>query len=126
MSEIERCGLQTIYETPYTCTYCGDHIAVGWAFCPECGTATGQGAAELDREKNPLTWNERINQMTVEDKADYALTFDMCAAELQNPHDFCDDKYLYKTGMQHNGRYHDCRQCWIDKLNSPYTEGETK
>jgi len=52
MSEIERRGLQTIYETPYTCTYCGDHIASGWAFCPECGTATGQGAAELDREKN--------------------------------------------------------------------------
>ena len=33
-------GLQTIYFTPYSCDYCGDHIAVGWAFCPECGHRT--------------------------------------------------------------------------------------
>ena len=33
-------GLQTIYFTPYLCDYCGDHIAVGWAFCPECGHRT--------------------------------------------------------------------------------------
>ena len=55
MSEIEHRGLQTIYETPYSCSYCGDHIAIGWAFCPECGTPTGKKPAELDREKNPLT-----------------------------------------------------------------------
>lgn len=64
MSEIERCGLQTIYETPYTCTYCGDHIAVGWAFCPECGTSTGQGDAELEREKNELTCEGCANMPT--------------------------------------------------------------
>ena len=85
---------------------------------------TGVGISQTT--STPLTWNERINQMTAEEKAEYALTFDMCAAELRKPYGFCDDKYLYKTGMQHNGRFHDCRQCWIDKLNSPYTEGATK
>ena len=40
------CGLQTIYCTPYSCEYCGDHIAVGWAFCPECGTPTKQKCYE--------------------------------------------------------------------------------
>ena len=35
-------GLQTIYFTPYSCEYCGDHIAIGWSYCPECGTPTNQ------------------------------------------------------------------------------------
>ena len=45
------CGLQTIYCTPYSCEYCGDHIAVGWAFCPECGTPTKQKRYEPRGEK---------------------------------------------------------------------------
>lgn len=39
-SEPKMLGLQTIYFTPYSCEYCGDHIAIGWAFCPECGHST--------------------------------------------------------------------------------------
>lgn len=82
--------------------------------------------SEKASEKPCMTWNERINQMTVEEKADVALNLNLCAGELRKPYDLCDEKYLYASGMQHNGRFHDCRQCWIDKLNSPYTEGETK
>jgi len=34
-------GLKTEYETPHECAHCGEHIAEGWSFCPECGTPTG-------------------------------------------------------------------------------------
>ena len=88
--------------------------------------ATSEHATQIDITEKPLTWNERINQMTVEEKADVALNLNLCAGELRKPYDLCDEKYLYASGMQHNGRFHDCRQCWIDFLNSPYTEGATK
>ena len=60
--------------------------------------------------KPPLTWNERINQMTVEEKADVAVIMSKrCARALEK--ESCPDLT--------------CWQCFIEFFNSPYTEGET-
>ena len=66
--------------------------------------------AEVSRQENaPLTWNERINQMTVEEKADVAVILSKrCARALEK--ESCPDLT--------------CWQCFIEFLNSPYTEGE--
>ena len=59
----------------------------------------------------PMTWNERINQMTVEEKADVAVILSKrCARALKK--ESCPDLT--------------CWQCFIEFFNSPYTEGETK
>ena len=72
-----------------------------------------------------MTWNERINQMTVEEKARYLCNYvGQCANERgKPPFAFCDKKYLLDTPKEN--QYHDCLRCWEDYLNSPYTEGET-
>ena len=60
----------------------------------------------------PLTWNERINQMTVEEKATLFQ------------HDDC---FIYKlTGTAYCDRHLGCEECTKQFLNSPYTEGEMK
>jgi hypothetical protein len=66
----------------------------------------------LSRDGNaPLTWNERINQMTVEEKADVAVIISKrCSTALEK--ESCPDLT--------------CWQCFIEFLNSPYTEGATK
>ena len=62
-------------------------------------------------EKTTLTWNERINQMTVEEKADVAVILSKrCARALEK--ESCPDLT--------------CWQCFIEFLNSPYIEGEKK
>ena len=33
-------GLQTTYDTPYSCKHCMEHLAADWSFCPECGAPT--------------------------------------------------------------------------------------
>lgn len=48
-------GLQTIYFTPYSCEYCGDHLAIGWAFCPECGHQTKNKIAATEPKGEPKT-----------------------------------------------------------------------
>ena len=67
--------------------------------------------AELEREKNPLTWNERINQMSAEEKGEFFATFD-CRMTFDEDYD-C-------------GKHKGCKPCMIDFFNSPYTEGATK
>ena len=60
----------------------------------------------------PLTWNERINQMTVEEKAPLFQ------------HNDC---FIYKlTGTAYCDRHSECEECTKQFLRSPYTEGETK
>lgn len=66
--------------------------------------------AELARQdKKPLTWNERINQMTVEEKVEFLMSFENCANSV-NPSFKC-----YASN--------DCDECLKKFLNSPYTEG---
>ena len=66
--------------------------------------------AEQTRQENAqMTWNERINQMTVEEKADVAVILSKrCARALKK--ESCPDLT--------------CWQCFIEFFNSPYTEGE--
>ena len=68
--------------------------------------------AELDREKNPPTWNERINQMTVEEKAKHFEP--VCVKGIAGA-DFTTCRFEK-----------DCSECLKEYLASPYTEGETK
>ena len=66
---------------------------------------------QREEDMSPLTWNERINQMTVEEKADVAVILSKrCARALEK--ESCPDIT--------------CWQCFIEFLNSPYTEGETE
>ena len=66
---------------------------------------------EMEVAGKPLTWNERINQMGAEEKADVAVILSKrCARALEK--ESCPDLT--------------CWQCFIEFLNSPYTEGETK
>ena len=68
---------------------------------------------KLDREKNaPLTWNERINQMTIDEKVEWLNGSDYCRVT-EIPIFECD-------------AYKDCKECMRAFLNSPYTEGATK
>ena len=65
--------------------------------------------SEKASEKGCMTWNERINQMTVEEKADVAVIISKrCSTALEK--ESCPDLT--------------CWQCFIEFLNSPYTEGE--
>lgn len=65
-----------------------------------------------EQDKKPLTWNERINQMTVDEKVTLFQ------------HDDC---FIYKlTGTAYCDRHLGCEECTKQFLNSPYTEGETK
>lgn len=67
--------------------------------------------AELDREKNPLTWNERINQMTVEEKVLMLNDLGLCLVGKDTPISNCK-------------REDACTACLTEWLNSPYTKGE--
>lgn len=66
--------------------------------------------SELDRQENPLTWNERISQMTVEEKA--GIIYRGCPPPPS-------EKLNYGCDVSK-----ECSKCWIAFLNSPYTEGE--
>ena len=70
-----------------------------------------------EMESKPLTWNERINQMTVEEKAEFLDGMFVCVDGLN------------RASSEHCGM-RTCKRCWIEKLTSeyysPYTEGETK
>ena len=65
--------------------------------------------AELSRQENaPLTWNERINQMTVEEKGEFFAMFN-CPISLQSGYD-C-------------SKHANCTECMTAFFASPYTEG---
>ena len=76
-------------------------------------TALAALRAELSRQENaPLTWNERINQMTVSEKADWMKDNDFCIV-MKLPENGCFE-------------FNSCTECLETWLNSPYTEGVTK
>ena len=68
--------------------------------------------AELDREKNPMTWNERINQMTLEEKAIWLYNMDVCRVS--------------SISIEECNSFRHCVECMKSMLASPYTEGEKK
>ena len=67
-------------------------------------------------KKSCMTWNERINQMTVDEKL--ATIFGLNSGcpfdqfEIDKPDNWCETRK--------------CKDCKRDFLNSPYTEGENK
>ena len=67
---------------------------------------------EMESEEKPMTWNERINQMTVEEKAEWIKEYLFDSA--------CEGVCMY------NGCNGACTENIIAFFNSPYTEGETK
>ena len=72
--------------------------------------------AEMESAEKPLTWNERINQMTVEEKA---------KALLVRTSPYMVYEYYALDGKRFIDR-DDAIEHNMNLLNSPYTEGETK
>ena len=67
---------------------------------------------EMEVAGKPLTWNERINQMTVEEKVEWLNCTEFCR--------------VTDIPIEECNSYNDCKECMRAFLNSPYTEGETK
>ena len=65
---------------------------------------------KLEREKNPLTWNERINQMTVEEKATWLYDMDVCR--------------LSSISVEECNSYRHCTECMKNMLNSAAEVGK--
>ena len=72
--------------------------------------------AELEREKNPMTWNERINQMTVEELADFVPTLALVNERAR--------RYASKRSPLGHVVIRLMKKYTRKFLNSPYTEGE--
>ena len=86
-----------------------DMIDIALAQIAEIESKQNNALSEKASEKGCMTWNERINQMTVEEKADVAVILSKrCARALEK--ESCPDLT--------------CWQCFIEFFNSPYTEGE--
>ena len=66
--------------------------------------------AEMEKAQKPLTWNERINQMTVDEKAKWLYDLDVCRVS--------------SISIDECNSYRHCTECMRNMLNSPYTEGE--
>jgi len=67
--------------------------------------------SEKASEKGCMTWNDRINQMTVEEKAKWLYDLDVCRVS--------------SISIDECNSYRHCTECMRNMLNSPYTEGET-
>ena len=73
--------------------------------------------AELARQdKKPLTWNERINQMTVEELADFVPTLALVNERAR--------RYASKRSPLGHVVIRLMKKYTRKFLNSPYTEGE--
>ena len=71
---------------------------------------------EMEVAGKPLTWNERINQMTAEEKRKL-MTENLTA---------CVYKKFNKSVPIGACSKKKCGDCWEEFFASPYTEGETK
>ena len=67
--------------------------------------------SELTANSTPMTWNDRINQMTVEEKGEFFAMFN-CPTSLQSGYD-C-------------SKHANCIECMTAFFASPYTEGAIK
>jgi hypothetical protein len=93
-----------------TCNWIIDTLTAQIA---EMESKQNNALSEKAIEKGCLTWNERINQMTAEEKA--KLIDDLT------------NECPYALGYSHQNpcaHYEECQECWLEFLNSPYTEGE--
>ena len=115
MNEIERYAGLTISDKPAlleakSTGYRTTHLwSNGLRYLVNIDVALAQ-IAEMESAEKPMTWNERINQMTVEEKAKWMSERGYC------PENFLDCDM-----------YEDCKACWKAVLASPYspyTEGE--
>ena len=70
-----------------------------------------KSATVIPVSEKPLTWNERINQMTVEEKARYLSRVTITCPP---------NASTRKTPCKQCG----CVECWTEYLASPYPEGE--
>jgi len=70
----------------------------------------------------PLTVFDAIRGMSVEEIAKYQCSYvGQCCHEIgKPPYEPCEKTYA--LSMPRDGQYHDCLQCWVDYLNSPYTK----
>jgi len=71
--------------------------------------ATSKHATQLDLTDKPLTWNERINQMTLEEKAIWLYNMDVCRVS--------------SISIEECNSFRHCVECMKSMLASPYTEG---
>lgn len=67
---------------------------------------------EMESAEKPLTWNERINQMTLEEKAIWLYNMDVCRVS--------------SISIEECNSFRHCVECMKSMLASPYTEGEKK
>ena len=84
-----------------------------------------------EMESKPLTWNERINQMTVEEKARYFVYEDTLIdwEDDYNGDSTSTETPIYRSLLASDMFFYseqDAIDATIELLNSPYTEGATK
>ena len=65
--------------------------------------------AEMESAEKPLTWNERINQMTLDEKAKWLYDLDVCRVS--------------SISIDECNSYRHCIDCMKNMLAGPYTEG---
>ena len=93
-------GFQTVY-----------NVNIALAQIAEMESKQNNALSEKASEKGCLTWNERINQMSADEKGEFFATFN-CIESIQPGYD-C-------------SQHENCKECMIAFFASPYTEGATK
>lgn len=88
------------------------NIDLALAQIAEMESKENNALSEKASEKGCMTWNDRINQMTVEEKARWLYDMDVCRVS--------------SISIEECNSYRHCTDCMKNLLNSPYTEGETK
>ncbi|MPM73977.1 hypothetical protein SDC9_120962 [bioreactor metagenome] len=84
--------------------------------CPACGyivfdSEEDEALAQItEMESKPLTWNERINQMTVEEKATWLYDMDVCR--------------ISSISVEECNSYRHCTECMKNMLNSAAEAGK--
>lgn len=103
----------------FICAACGKRIyGTDHKFCSGCGRKITFDDDQQIAEK-PMTWDERINQMTVEEKAESLVNGMLDEFWAKS----IDDTFM--SNPKSDEEYHALRKAmWIKFLASPYTEGE--
>lgn len=86
------------------------NIDLALAQIAEMESKENNALSEKASEKGCMTWNERINQMTVEEKVEWLNCTEFCR--------------VTDIPIEECNSYKDCKECMRAFLNSPYTEGE--
>ena len=84
------------------------NIDLALAQIAEMESKQNNALSEKASEKGCLTWNERINQMSADEKGEFFATFN-CIESIQPGYD-C-------------SQHENCKECMIAFFASPYTEG---